>query len=70
MLLGADDGMFCTVPRSMTGLTPFPFLAVAGGAGLLGGVVLGEAFENHEEREREEAYDQGQLSFVVSNFLI
>jgi hypothetical protein len=54
----------------MTGLTLFPFLAVAGGAGLLGGLALGEVFENHEEREREEGYDQGQSSFVVSNFLL
>lgn len=39
----------------------------------MGGLVLGEVFEHHEEREREEAYDQGydqgQLSFAVSNFL-
>ena len=48
---------FCTVLRR--GLTRFPFLAVAGGAGLLGGLVLTEAFEHHEQREEERAYDQG-----------
>jgi hypothetical protein len=62
------------VPRLTTGLTHFPFLAVAGGAGLLGGVLLTEGFEHHERREeeeRQEAFDQGQLSLlVVSNFLI
>ncbi|KAN0097854.1 hypothetical protein V8E55_002300 [Tylopilus felleus] len=31
----------------------------AGGAGLLGGVLLTEAFEKHNEHEREEGYDQG-----------
>jgi hypothetical protein len=36
-----------------------PFLALAGGAGLLGGVLLTEAFEHHEDRERQEAYEQG-----------
>jgi hypothetical protein len=54
-----------TVPRHMTGLTPFPFLAVAGGAGLLGGALLGGAFEHHEQEERQEGYDQGQLSSVT-----
>jgi hypothetical protein len=48
---------FCTVLRR--GLTRFSFLAVAGGAGLLGGLVLTEAFEHHEQREEERAYDQG-----------
>jgi len=32
---------------------------LAGGAGLLGGLVLTEAFEHHEHREEERAYDQG-----------
>jgi hypothetical protein len=40
----------------------------------LGGVLLTEGFEHHERREeeeRQEAFDQGQLSLlVVSNFLI
>jgi hypothetical protein len=53
----------------------FPFLAVAGGAGILGGALLMEGFEHHERREEERAYDQGldqgydqgQLSFMVSN---
>ncbi|KAI0079765.1 hypothetical protein K474DRAFT_1683130 [Panus rudis PR-1116 ss-1] len=31
----------------------------AGGAGLLGGVLLGEAIESHEDFEREEAYQDG-----------
>ncbi|KAF8131177.1 hypothetical protein EV363DRAFT_1398982 [Boletus edulis] len=31
----------------------------AGGAGLLGGVLLTEAFENHDEYEREQGFDQG-----------
>ena len=54
----------------MTRLTLFIFwLAAGAGAGLLGGVVLGEVFEHHEEREREEAYDQGQLNLLPSHFL-
>jgi len=32
---------------------------LAGGAGLVGGALLMDAFEHHEDREREEAYDQG-----------
>ncbi|KAI0253038.1 hypothetical protein BJV78DRAFT_235555 [Lactifluus subvellereus] len=39
-------------------------LALAGGAGLLGGALLAEGFEHHErheEREEQEAYDQGYL---------
>jgi hypothetical protein len=47
----------------------FLFPAVAGGAGLLGGALLTEAFEHHEHREEEQAYDQGydqgQLGFVA-----
>lgn len=31
----------------------------SGGAGLVGGALLADAFENHEEREEEQAYDQG-----------
>jgi hypothetical protein len=34
-------------------------MAIAGGAGLVGGLVLGEMFEHHEQREEEQAYDQG-----------
>jgi hypothetical protein len=66
-LLGADNdsyGLFCTVLRHMTAHT-FSFLAIAGGGGLVAGALIGEAFENHEDREREEAYDQGQLSFAM-----
>lgn len=37
---------------------------LAGGAGLVGGALLMDAFENHEEHEREEAYDAGKC-FVV-----
>ncbi|KAJ3002227.1 hypothetical protein NUW54_g5963 [Trametes sanguinea] len=32
---------------------------LAGGAGLVGGALLMDAFEDHEEHEREEAYDAG-----------
>ncbi|KAG2345023.1 hypothetical protein BDR05DRAFT_144831 [Suillus weaverae] len=31
----------------------------AGGAGLVGGAILMDAFENHEDNVRDEAYDQG-----------
>jgi hypothetical protein len=34
---------------------------LAGGGGLLAGAVIGEAFEHHEEREREEDFDQGYM---------
>lgn len=61
-------------------ISPFLFLTVAGGAGLLGGVLLAEGFQHHEHerherherrerREEEAAYDQGQSGFVVSNLL-
>ncbi|KAI0761750.1 hypothetical protein BC629DRAFT_1597274 [Irpex lacteus] len=32
---------------------------LAGGAGLVGGALLADAFEDHEDREEREAYDQG-----------
>ncbi|KAI0676707.1 hypothetical protein C8Q78DRAFT_1073498 [Trametes maxima] len=32
---------------------------LAGGAGLVGGALLMDAFEDHEDHEREEAYDAG-----------
>ena len=57
--LGAGDGMFCAVPGFMTGLTPFPFLALAGGAGLVGGALVANAFDDHEDQVREEGYNQG-----------
>ena len=38
----------------------------AGGAGLLGGVLLTEAFENHEDNEEREAYQDGALRFLDS----
>jgi hypothetical protein len=41
----------------MIGLTPFPFLNLVGGLAV--GAVGMELFEHHEERERDEAYDQG-----------
>jgi hypothetical protein len=34
-------------------------MVAVGGGGLLGGLLIGEAIEHHEDREREEAYDQG-----------
>jgi len=58
-LLGAGGRMFCAVPGHMTRLTPFPFLALAAGAGLAGGVLLTEAFDHHEDEVRQDAYDQG-----------
>lgn len=36
----------------------------AGGAGLLGGVLLGEALENHEDNDEREAYQDGELLFL------
>ncbi|KAG1739934.1 uncharacterized protein EDB91DRAFT_1134580 [Suillus paluster] len=32
---------------------------LAGGAGLVGGALLMDAFEDHEDHERDQAYDQG-----------
>ncbi|KAF8264299.1 hypothetical protein EI94DRAFT_502598 [Lactarius quietus] len=40
----------------------------AGGAGLVGGLVLGEMFEHHEERERDEAFDQGYIDGQDNDF--
>ncbi|KAH9987887.1 hypothetical protein BJV77DRAFT_1070349 [Russula vinacea] len=43
---------------------------LAGGAGLLGGLVLAEGFEHHERREeeeRQEAFDQGYIDGEVNN---
>ncbi|KII95984.1 hypothetical protein PLICRDRAFT_170573 [Plicaturopsis crispa FD-325 SS-3] len=34
-------------------------MLAAGGAGLVGGALLTEAFEDHDDHEREEGYDQG-----------
>ena len=33
-----------------------------GGAGLVGGALLMDAFEDHEDHEREEAYDAGECN--------
>jgi len=33
------------------------------------GGLLANAFENHEEREREEAYDDGQLNLLSFFFM-
>ena len=40
-------------------MTMLTLLVAAGGGGLLAGALIGDAFEHHEDREREEAYDQG-----------
>jgi len=32
---------------------------LAGGAGLVGGALLMDAFEDHEDRQDQQAYDQG-----------
>lgn len=32
---------------------------LAGGAGLVGGALLANAFEDHDNEERQEGYDQG-----------
>jgi len=54
--LGACDGMLCAVPIHMTGIHPLPFRFVAAGtAGLVGGALLDEGYEHHENQE---AYDQ------------
>ena len=34
-------------------------IAVVGGAGLVGGVLLGEALESHDDYEREMGYQDG-----------
>jgi len=34
-------------------------MALAGGAGLVGGALLANAFDDHEDREREEGYEHG-----------
>lgn len=42
----------------------------------MGGLLIGEAIEHHEDREREEAYDQGfdqgqwSSAFVISCYVI
>ena len=42
---------------------------LAGGAGLVGGALLMDAFEDHEDHEREEAYDAGEyLTLFATTF--
>lgn len=45
---------------------------LVGGAGLIGGALLENAFEDHDQDEREEGYQQGEqfLPFVSTILLI
>lgn len=38
----------------------------SGGAGLIGGALLADAFEDHEDNNEQEAYDQG-MSFLATS---
>jgi len=60
-------------PFSLISLVPYPGMVIfLGGAGLLGGALLENAWEDHEEREREdgflegEAFGNGLLSTLIS----
>ncbi|KAI6035647.1 hypothetical protein F5J12DRAFT_794938 [Pisolithus orientalis] len=55
-LFGGSGGQ--QQPKRKTGMGVGTAL-LAGAAGLAGGALLTDAFEHHEEREREEAYDDG-----------
>lgn len=41
----------------------------SGGAGLLGGVLIGEALENHEDREQQEAYQEGMSDHFTNRYI-
>ncbi|THH01748.1 hypothetical protein EW026_g1015 [Hermanssonia centrifuga] len=40
----------------------------AGGVGLIGGALLADAFEDHEDREEQQAYDQGYDNGQDNNY--
>lgn len=50
LLAGKSCVLLCDTVRLISG---------SGGAGLVGGALLMDAFENHEDRVEEQAYDQG-----------
>lgn len=58
--------MECSTKCRASWTDTLPFLALAGGAGILGGVLLTEAFEHHEDEVRQDAYDQGKLKSPLS----
>jgi hypothetical protein len=43
----------------MTALTPYFLDLALGVGGLVGGALLANAFEDHEDRVREDGYEQG-----------
>ena len=57
-------GLHCGV-RARDHSNPF----LSGGGGLLAGALLGEAIEHHDEEERQEGFDQGQLNILLSHSL-
>ncbi|KAF8841298.1 hypothetical protein BDN67DRAFT_532713 [Paxillus ammoniavirescens] len=55
---GQQQPVYAQAPPKKSGIG-LGTAVLAGGAGLVGGALLMDAFEDHDEREREEGYDQG-----------
>ena len=47
-------------PAKSSGLSPFGGAALGVGGGLVGGMLLSEVMENHDNNEYQQGYDQGQ----------
>ena len=59
--LGMGGMLALGKPFNLISLDSYPDMVIfLGGAGLLGGAFLGEEFERHEEREREDAFLEGE----------
>jgi len=55
---GQQQPVYTQAPPKKSGIG-LGTAVLAGGAGLVGGALLMDAFEDHDEREREEGFDQG-----------
>lgn len=55
-------GMMQQPPRQSGGMGAMGGAALGAGAGLVGGMMIGEAMEDHDQNEYNQGYDQGQDS--------